>query len=238
MLLVCLAHPAFSQDCMTFVYFENFAPYSWSVDNRMQGILIDIVNEAVQKELGIPVCHAGYPWKRAQKMVEAGQADAFISTPTDKRMAYTIISKEPVTAHLMTLFTHKGNRKVRNLQTVGSISDLNLFTSVNYIGNGWAEKNLKSLDVHWTPTMDRALFLLANSRYDIYVGSATNVRFNLKRLGYRQQIVETPIVLDVITHNLCIGKQSAFVAILPAFDDVIRKWRTTGRLQEIVAKYE
>ena len=237
-LLVCFAYPAFSQDFMAFVYFENFAPYSWRIDNRMQGILIDIVNETIQKELGIPVSHAGYPWKRAQKMVEAGQADAFITTPTEKRRAYTIISKEPVTAHLMTLFTHRDNRGVRNLQTADSISDLNLFSSVNYIGNGWAEKNLKSMDVHWTPTQDRALFLLANNRYDIYVGSATNVRFNLKRLGYQKQIVETRIVLDVITHNLCVGKQSPFVKILPAFDKTIRKWRATGRLQEIVARYE
>ena len=223
---------------MKFVYFENFAPYSWKVDDRMQGILIDIVNEVVQGELGIAVSHAGYPWKRAQNMVAANNADAFITTPTEKRRAYTVISKEPVTLHAMTVFTHKDNRKVRALERIETIADLHSFTSVNYIGNGWAEKKLKGIDVYWVPTLDQALFLLANNRYDLYAGSATNVRYNLKRLGYKKMIVATPIVLDSISHNLCVGKKSPFVNILPAFDEVVRKLRKSGALQKIIARYE
>lgn len=223
---------------MRFVYFENFAPYSWTVDDRMQGILIDIVDAVVQREMGIAVSHEGYPWKRAQKMVAANEADAFITTPTKKRRTYTIISKEPVTLHAMMVFTHKDNRKVRELKKIDTIAGLQSFTTVNYIGNGWAEKELKGIDVYWVPTLDQALFLLANNRYDLYVGSATNVRYNLKRLGYKETIVATPIVLDSISHNLCVGKQSPYVNILPAFDEAVRKLREAGALQAIIARYE
>lgn len=237
-LLVLTVPPAFSQGPMKFVYFENFAPYSWKVDKRMRGILIDIVNEVVRGELGIAVSHEGYPWKRAQAMVATNEADAFITTPIEKRRAYTIVSEEPVTLHAMTVFTHKDNRRVRALETIDTIAALQLFTAVNYIGNGWAEKKLQGVDVYWVPTMDQALFLLANNRYDFYVGSATNVRYTMKKLGYEKKIVATPIILDSISHNLCVGKRSPYVTILPAFDEAIKKLRKAGALQKILARYE
>ncbi|WP_319521532.1 transporter substrate-binding domain-containing protein [uncultured Desulfosarcina sp.] len=236
-LIVFQAHPVFSQDSMKFVYFENFAPYSWETDSQVRGFLIDVVNHIVRNKMGLPVSHAGYPWKRAQKMVEMNQADAFITVPTEQRRAYTVIGSEPVFIDEMTLFTHKDNRKVRNLKTGCTISDLKPLHLVDFIGNGWAERNLKGLDVFWVPTMDQALFLLFNNRYDVFIGGAKYVRYNIKRLGYEKTVVATPIVLDSIPFNLCIGKQSAFVSILQDFDKALKNLRRTGELEDIFAKY-
>ena len=67
-IMACLlcSSPLVAQETMKFVYFNNFPPYSWEDDSgQMQGILIDIVNEAIQTRMGIPVLHQGYQFCRS-----------------------------------------------------------------------------------------------------------------------------------------------------------------------------
>ncbi|WP_246804145.1 hypothetical protein [Desulfosarcina cetonica] len=79
---------AFAEDPMKFVYFEDFAPYSYREDGCMKGILIDVTDRIVRTQMGLLVRHTGYPWERAQAMVRTGEADAFISVPTPARSVY------------------------------------------------------------------------------------------------------------------------------------------------------
>lgn len=81
---------------MHFVYYDNYKPRSWLSDGKMRGILIDIINEAAHKRSGIDIIQEGFPWKRAQLMVQNGMADAFITLPTPERSAYTLVSRESV----------------------------------------------------------------------------------------------------------------------------------------------
>ena len=91
--------------------------------------------------------------------------------------------------------------------------------------------------VYWTPTLDKALFLLAKNRYDIFIDTSQVVRFNVKKLGYQDQIVELPNIIDSASFNLCIGKKSPYVNILPKFNATIKAMRENGNLQEIYDKY-
>jgi len=137
-LLLASTGPALARDPVKFVYFDNFAPYSWKENNRMRGIFIDVVDEVIRTGMEIPVIHEGYPWRRAQKMVEANAADAFITVPTPRRREYTLISPEPVTTIAMTVFTSAKNNKLQEILKIRFVSDLKAFTAVDYIGNGWA----------------------------------------------------------------------------------------------------
>jgi hypothetical protein len=51
LLTICISTPAFSQRTLKLVYFENYAPFSWKENNQMHGILIDVLNEALQKRI-------------------------------------------------------------------------------------------------------------------------------------------------------------------------------------------
>ena len=110
--------PLFAQDAMKLVYYNDFAPFSWEdSEKQMHGILIDVMNEAIEKQMGIDVSHKGYQWAKAQKTVRDGEADAFITIPTPARREYTQISSEPVIVGKVAIFTSDGLAKSNDLLT-------------------------------------------------------------------------------------------------------------------------
>jgi len=230
--------PVFAQDTMKLVYFHNFPPFSWEENKQMHGILIDVVTEALHSRMGISLSHEGYPWTRAQKMVEDGNADAFVTVPTPKRKTYTEISKEPVVVAMFRLFVKADNPKIGDLKNVRKISDLKEFTIGNYMGNGWADKNLAGMDVDYGATLDITLKKLAKGRFDVYPGVSQVARYRIKELGLQNRLTELPNIIDSNTFNLCIGKKSPYVNILPKFDETLMKMREDGKLEEIYDKYK
>lgn len=240
LLLVFLlfAVPLYAQDTMRLVYFENFPPFSWREDDQMKGILIDVVNEAVQVRMGIPVSHEGYPWARAQNLVKNGEADAFVTIPTPERKEYTKVSNQPVITTKVTLFTNINHERMDEFKNIETISDLKPFSLVDYIGNGWAHENLAGFNVDWSPYMDNVLHKLANNRGDIFVQVSQVTHYAVKQLGLQDIIVEIPTVLDSATFNLCIGHSSLFVDIISKFDETLNDMRNDGKLQEIYDKYK
>ena len=240
-IMACLlcSSPLVAQETMKFVYFNNFPPYSWEDDSgQMRGILIDIVNEAIQTRMGVSVSHQGYPWARAQLMVREGAADAYISVPTPERQTYAEISAEPVLLNTVTLFTRTGHPKMDALKQIKTIADLQPFFLLDYVGNGWAEKNLAGLNIDWCAKFDNVLLKLAKGRGDITAQGAQVTKYTIKKLGLEDQIIEIPVVLDSVSFHLCIGKTSSFVRILPAFDETIKKMKEDGTLQKIFEKYQ
>jgi len=236
--IVVITTSASAQKPLNLVYFENYAPFSWKENNQMHGILIDVLNEAIQTRMGIPVSHSGYPWARAQNRVKKNESDAFATVPTPERKTYTEISTEPVVLATFTLFVKKGNPKIENIRTVKTISDLQKFTLGHYIGSGWAKKNLDNMNVSWSPKLDYVLAMLINGRFDIFVDTSQVVRFNIKKLNYQDQIVELPNIVDSAPFSLCIGKESPYVNILPEFDKTLKDMKKDGILQKIYDKYK
>lgn len=229
----------FADDSMEFVYYHNYRPYSWKENNQMHGILIDIINEAIQKRMGITVNHRGFPWARAQLMVKENKADAFVTCTTPARKIYTYISEEPVLNLTTKLHVGVNNPKIAQLRQVKSVSyaELKGYQLVDYIGNGWAETNLKGLNVIWLPKIDAIVPFLALGRADAWVHASQISEYNIKRLGYKGKVVTLPNVLSVAPMYLCIGKNSQFTGILPKFEKTIRKMRQSGIIQKIHDKY-
>ncbi|MDM8549468.1 transporter substrate-binding domain-containing protein [Desulfobacterales bacterium HSG2] len=227
----------FGQEPMKLNY-PNFAPFSWKdTDGRMKGIFIDVHNEALGKRMEIPVTHTEYPWKRAQHLVKRGKADAFTTVPTPERREYTEISSESVVVSDMILFANKKNPKVGEFGKIRKISDLKGFRLLDYIGNGWAEKNLAGLNVTWGDDIKQILKALAAGRGDLFIHPVHVTVYNIKKLGLQEQILKIHSVMESVSFNLCIGKKSSYVNILPKFDETIREMRKDGTLQKIYDNY-
>ena len=236
---LCMVGALYAQEEMKTVYFDNYQPFSWKNDSGiMQGIMIDVLNEAIQTQMGIRISHQGYPWKRAQKMVRDGDADAFVTVPTAERREYAEISTEAVLTVKVTMFTRKGHPKIDEFRKIKTISDLNGFKLLDYIGNGWAKIKLAGFERELCPKMDNVFFKLAKGRGDLFVQNSQVSLYAIKRLKLEDQIVEIPNVLDSTPFNLCIGKKSSYVKILPEFDETLRKMKKSGKLQEIYDKYK
>ncbi len=51
-LLLINTEPAGSADRFTIVYFDDYRPFSWCDENdRMRGLLVDIITEAIEKRM-------------------------------------------------------------------------------------------------------------------------------------------------------------------------------------------
>ena len=238
LLTICISTPAFSQRTLKLVYFENYAPFSWKENNQMHGILIDVLNEALQTRMGIPVKHEGYPWKRAQIMVKRNSADAFATVPTPERKEYTEISNEPVVLATFTMFIHKNDPKIDRYKKIKQLDDLKPFKLGQYIGSGWAQKQLSNMTVMWTPKFNSVLTMLRHNRFDIFIDTSQVIRYNIKKMGYQNQIIELPTILDSAPFKLCIGKKSPYVNILLKFDETIKEMRKDRSLQAIYNNYK
>ncbi len=238
--LLFFASPLFAKETMKLVYYDDFAPFSWEDNSKkqMRGILIDVVNEVIQKQLEIPVSHKGYLWAEAQQKVRNGEADAFISVPTPERREYTQISVEPLIIGSVTLFTANKNPRMEELKKVRKISDLVGFDLLDYTGNGWAKKTFYDFNVEWYAKVDDVLLQLAKGEGDIFVHSSQVANYTINTLGLQGKIIEIPVVLESIDFNLCIRKDSPYVNSLAKIDAIIRKMRADGSLQKIYERYK
>ncbi len=238
-LMIILLFPvsAFAQSPMKLVYFDNYPPFSWKDNNQMKGILVDVLTEVIQTQMGIQVSHEGYPWARAQMMVKVNKADAFVTVPTLKRRSYTEISTEPVIVITASFFVSKKSLKLQALLTAKTLSDVMNYNHIQYIGNGWANQNLGDMNVRWVSTLRETLYCIAKNQYDVFVENSIVARFNIKKFGYQDQIIEIPSSINRLSFNLCIRKKSPYVNILPKFNVAIIEMRKSGRLQEIYDRY-
>ena len=71
------------------VYARNYAPFSWQGEGgKVEGILIDMLEEVLGRRMGIALSHEVFPWARSQRMVAEGERDAFFTIPNARRAEY------------------------------------------------------------------------------------------------------------------------------------------------------
>jgi len=230
----------FSTQVMKIVYFESFPPYSWKNEKgEMEGIFIDIANAVLGKEMGITLIHEGYPWARAQNLVKNGEADSFISVPTDIRKEYTISSTEPFLISPISIFINKYSQKYESIKKIKSVKDLKTFDILDYLGNGWGDEKLKNYKRIKTVDLKSAFFMLENGRGDLIATDNLVAKYVLSSMKTTTNngIVELPIILDSVAMSLCISKKSHFKYIIPNFDKKIVEFRKKGEIELILKKY-
>ena len=224
-------------DPLQVVYFEKYEPISWSASGDVQGVLVDIINEAIGRRMGIEVSNRGYPWARAQEMVRDGRADAFVTVATSERTAYTVCSNEDVLRLENIAYVSAANKRLPDLQRVQSIDDLLPFTMTSYFGNGWAKERFVKHNVEWVYGLENSIRMLGAGRVDVFVEARQVVRYHLQKMGLAQRFVELEPVFDTVRFRLCIRKDSPLVDRLTQFDQSIRTMRMDGAMRRIYEKY-
>ncbi len=230
-----------AQEAIRFVYYADYAPFGWEENGEMVGIYIDIVEEVFSNRLGIPVEHRGYPWRRAQMMVRAGEADAFCTAITQERLSYSDASDESIIDVHFKMFALADSPKLDQLELISSVSELQEFILVDLSGSGWAQQNLENqgLDIEWLPTGEQLWKFLLSGRADVTVRNEWTARHTIRQLGYENQIIELSqqIVADYISFHIFISKKSSFRLFLDDVDETIRQLKSDGTLERILDKY-
>ena len=227
-----------AQETLSFVYFDNYPPYSWTEKEATKGLLIDMVDEVLVGKLKMKVRHEGYPWARAQKMVELGEADGFVTLLTDERLRYAQAGKEVFIESYYRAYANKANPRLDELRAAKSIKDLAPFSITFYLGSGWGKLNEGHFPVReWVPTMDSCLKKVAAGRSDIFIDAYPIVRQALKALGLEGDIIELPLDVDKLEFHLYVGNKSKFLPLLPEIDKAIRLSKRDGSFDRILGKY-
>lgn len=230
---------AFANTPLKIVYFNDFAPFSFSDSSQVQGIYPDLLTEVLTNGLSIPVSHAAYPWSRAQQLVQAGEADAFFTTPTDARKAYAVFAGDPPYEQRQSLVYAKDHPRRDAIAAIKSVDELDAFTHGNYQGNGWAEANFKDKKIDWAPNLQLLLGKVAKQRNDVSIQIRTTAMYTAKKLGITDELAYTDISF-LAGPNAYFGirrnhpdADKIAAAFGPAYAALIAK----GRVAEIEKRY-
>lgn len=237
LLVCCTGSFLHAQQPLKLVYFNDFAPFSWKGTDKMQGIYVDILQEALSRRMKLTITHEGFPWARAQSKVESNIADGFITVPTKQRGIYASFSESVVMLSTQ-VFVRASHPNLENMKNITSIEQLKGYALVDYVGNGWATNALKGMNVHWLARFDQIFPYMLKERGDAHVASGHMVRYNLKKMGYKGKIIEMPNAVASLSANLCLSKQSAYIGIMDEFNKVIQIMKQDGSIDAIFKKYQ
>ncbi len=217
-----------------------FKPYVWSENGEdSHGIYVDIIKEAVEKRMGIPVKFQSYPWKRAQEHVKQGVEDAFITIPTKERLSYTTTHKRPIMYEPVGIFVATKNVSRYQLPKVTTAEELKPYMVLSYLGNNWVKTHLTDHKIDYgAVNLPGTLNQLVAERGDIVVGSKHVTLYSIKEMHLEKDIVMVSELKDNVKLFLCIKKGSAFASILDQLDINLEQMQEDGTLEQILKKYQ
>ncbi len=219
--------------------YDSFAPYIWSDEGVARGVYVDILTEALEERLDISVTFEAYPWRRAQRSVERGEADGMITWPTETRLQYTKSSTVPLVVAEVGLFTNEDHPRFEEMKGIKDLSGIEGYSILTYLGDGWAETALRDHQVDFDGhDFPHVLNKLAFRRGDVFVQTVETTLYSIEKLGLQDDLVRVPdVILDTLEFRLLIGKDSPFSKRLPEIDAVLGDMRDEGTIDAIRGRY-
>ncbi|WP_461209982.1 substrate-binding periplasmic protein [Desulfocurvus sp. DL9XJH121] len=226
------------------VAFPEYRPYFWRDEGgAMHGFFHDIISEALETRMGVPLAWSPYPWQRCQALVREGRQDALVTVPTPERSAYTVTHDEPFYLKPLHLFTYAGHPRMEELRAIRGIPDIKKggFTVVTNSGNGWNRLLVESADIPClrTPTLKNVWLMLGGRRGDLAIEWPESAWPGIREAGVQDSVeqVSTGAVISYQPFHLLIRKGCAPAGLLDRFDEVIRAMREDGSIDRIMSRY-
>ena len=245
-LALCLGAPALAgtapaREPLRMAYLE-FKPFHWRDGHgRMQGFFCEIVTEAVERRMGIPVHWVSMPWARCQASVREGKADAMLTVPTPERAEYAQASPEPFYLKQETVFTYAGHPRLEEIRGLARLEDLRAagFTVATYNENGWSKAHVEPLGipVRTANSLESVWRMLALKRADLVVEWPPAAWPVIRSQGLESAIVQTGAEMASLPFHLLVGRKSPLVGVLPEFSRTIRAMQEDGTMARILGAY-
>lgn len=228
---------------LRFVATGAFPPYNMRGDDgRITGIYADMLG-MIGKALDISIDYRPYPWPRAQKMVEDGEADGFVTIPTEARRQYARFVPAPlVSTESPLLVTVKGAKNAPTLKAATSLEDLKKFRIGDYRGNSYGDSLHKDwADKHVVADLPNVLKILVGGRIDYTVQIQEIVQYYAKIDSIADRLDYTPLnFLAKDIQNFHIGIRSSFPDNARLISDIGReqeRLRAEGVLGKVIQSY-
>ena len=217
-------------------YFDKYSPFSQSnADGSMAGLLIESL-DVIARSANIKLEHHGYPWARAQVMVERGELDAFCTVPTRGRSEYALFCQTPVVTMDYGFYHRQDDPRPARVK---SLEDLRELVQGTYRGSGYTKEYLEEERMVYLNDEETVLRRIALGTIDTlvegeYVGAA-----RVKSLGLEDRLHFTPAPWLPKAH-FCFGLRRSHGdadLIIKKMDVATNAALRSGELKAIGAKY-
>lgn len=235
--------PSFAQEQepLRYVYTDYFPANYHDEEGRPAGFFVEILREALENRLGIPISICSLPWARCQGMVLSGRADILTTVPTKERTAYSLVVEPPIWIKNYRLFTWKGHPDKDRMDAVRDLEDLkerNL-TILSYIGNNWAAATLTpaGINVVEANTVEGMYRMLNARRADAIIEDPVLVLPALKELGFAESIVPTEGITGHSDFHILVGAHSPYANQVADISRTLEAMYADGTIDRIMARY-
>lgn len=202
-----------------------------------RGLATSVLTIAL-KSMGHSVRFELYPWARAQRMVEQGQADVLIGPYRNpQRETRFAFAAEAFYRDHIVFYQHARHR----LEWTGNYQDL----SEQRVGvvRGWSygtdfDAARWQLDLVTVESVENGLRMLSIGRLELLASNQRNTRPVLQTLGLNDEVVEIEPVIDIQDGYFAFPRLASHQPLRESFDRVFREMIDQGRLATLAAYWQ
>lgn len=224
------------------VYANFWEPYShMNQDGKVQGILVDIVDELLNKKLNINVNHTGQPWKRAQKSVRGGFQDAMITSPTNDRLIYSKSTTTPLYYIQWRAFISKKSKYYFKLMGEENPLENTSLNFVSLFGDSTSEVIYKKNGINYeqVKNISSAIKMLDRGRADVFIHSKVIMFQHLNRLNMQDSVTMHKKKYKNVPFTLLISKKSkSKLDLIPKIDELVNQMKDNGEYEKFIEEIE
>lgn len=216
----------------------EYPPYEYTEDGQMKGLAVEMIQEAF-KLMNHEVTMEAFPWARAQRMFEKGDADGiFTYFKTPAREAHTLFGKEALITQPITLWVLKDS----TIAFDGDLAKLKPYTFgvVNQTSYGEkfdaaAKQGLLRTDS--ANAMENCIAMLMAGRFEIWISNRYGAIHELKRTGHLDAVKELTPPIQEVPAYVGFSKKRNRAALRDEFDKAIITLKKNGTYDKLLKKY-
>jgi polar amino acid transport system substrate-binding protein len=221
----------------------NWPPYCWSDSSGTAiGLYPDLLRALFEQELQMKMQTVFVPWKRAQLMVETGEADILVTVPTAERRQYALISQQPLVDIYLHVFAAASHPRLAEISIITSAADILRLDlrPVTNIGNIWHQEEIDSHGINtvYVPSEENAFLVLAAGRADISIEPSIVGMHLIKKFDLGTTVTMTPARFGPLHMHLLVSKNSPFAMNMDRINTALQNLHSSGRIAAILARYQ
>ncbi|MCJ8169597.1 substrate-binding periplasmic protein [Atopomonas sediminilitoris] len=185
LMLVC-AGISHAQE-INLAFADDSPPLTYAKNGQALGIIPELAQWLIEHTPGLSFKATALAWPRAQREVEQGRLDGFLTYPSGERQNYAVFTPSAV-YHINSsylIYRHDNPHRAR-MERATQLSDLNGLTLVAPSGTGFVDDNIPAgIQRVFTPHVESVYHLLFKRRNgDFTLLPPEQAIYSTKQLGY------------------------------------------------------
>lgn len=217
----------------------QYPPYAYKEKSDVKGVATEVVR-AVFRKMGQPIEIKLYPWARAIKMIELGEADAiFTAYKNPTREKFSDYSREILIQQAISLFVLKSSPA----EFDGDLGKLlkYRFGGVRKVSYGTvfdqAVENGVISSPELTITGEVNMSKLLKGRFDILVSNRYGALYILKKMNKLDKVRELSPIVQSVPSYITFSKKRDLTLVRDKFDVVLADMKRNGTYGKIISNF-